>query len=410
MPLVRGGAAHTAHSRASCGQQVSIEALGRPSAGWQDLAARRGGLWQEWRQLWTALAADERDPATHPAWLAAHLARLGDSLRDVRVFVCRSAERLLAVVPLEVVRCSRAGSATYFLSAPDDVPLEGASLAARRDDLPHVLDALLRTPVDGRRLPEMLEFARVDASHALLQLCGWNCRVEHHGARSVVDIPEDRGQLWDGLGGNLRGNLRRARNKLQRYSDARIDELTSETELAAAVTRFADVEARSWKAEQGTDLAADRTMCDFFARAMPELADEGRAVSHAIFADGRDIGVHLSLQFGDELLVHKISFDAGYAACAPGNLLLQHLLDDYAPRHGIRRINLVTCLPWHERWKPRTMATYRVQVFRGGVGGMWARARMVPLRDRVRSWLRRCGVLERWRTCTRMGAPAGRRS
>ncbi|MBL8850127.1 MAG: GNAT family N-acetyltransferase, partial [Planctomycetaceae bacterium] len=306
---------------------MTAELLTRASSAWQDLAAQTGPLWNEWRRLWDSLDTDERDPATHPAWQSAWLALHRDSVRDIRVAVCRTADDLLALIPLEVVSAGAGRRSRCTLVVPDEVPLEGASLAVRRDDLPRVLDALLRTPVD-RRTASMIEFARVDATHSLVTQQGLTCRVEAAGTRSVIDLPANPADLWAALGSNLCGNLRKARNKWNKLPGARIDALTSEQQLASALARLADVESRSWKAEHGTDLASDAAIRQFFAGALPLLASEGRAVSHVLVADGRDIGAHLALQIGNELLVHKIAFDADYKDCAPGNLLLQHLLDD----------------------------------------------------------------------------------
>lgn len=393
-PFDRGTAAPADRADQVANSAASVEIIGPTSSAWADLIAQRGRLWREWCDLWNSLAVSERDPATHPAWLTAWLAAHSESDRDVRVFVCRDAAQFLAVVPLEVV--DRGGRRTR-LRAPADVPLEGASLAVRKGGLSPVLAALLRTPIDGGQQPQMLEFECVDESHHLLQQRTLSCRIEQAGARSVIEIPEGEADPMERFGSNLRGNLRKARNKLQRHADARIDELTTPAEVAAAIERLAEVESRSWKAEGGTDFASDQRTRAFFATALPALAAEGRALAHVLFADGRDIGAQLSVRFGGELLVHKIAFDAKYSPCAPGNLLLKRVLED-ASRNGIRRVNLVTSLPWHQRWKPTRAATYRVQVFPNGLRGVWTRATRVPARDRLRDWSERLGLLPQIRS------------
>ena len=368
---------------------MAVEIITRRSDAWTDLVAQRGLLWSEWCELWNSLGPSERDPATHPAWQTAWLATHHDPERDLRVFVCRDANRLLSVVPLEVVA---SGGQQPSLLAPADVPLEGASLATRRDTTPSVLELLLSTPIDDGPAPLMLEFARVDESLTLLEQGGPGCRIEQNGERSVIPIPENEADLWDRLGSNLRGNLRKAHNKWKRYPDARVDGLAAPEEIRSALDRLAEADARSWKAEHGTDLASDQPIRDFFAAALPQLASEGRSLAHVLFADGRDIGAQLSVKFGDELLVHKIAFDAEYKDCAPGNLLLKSVLE-YAPQHGIRRVNLVTSLPWHQRWKPTPAATYRVQVFPVGFRGSLTRLRAVSARDRLRNWSLHLGLL-----------------
>lgn len=354
-----------------------------------------GPLWDQWRERWAALHESERDAAAHPAWITAWLrAYVLPQRRDVRLFVCRCEQQLLAVLPFEVLPSIAPWCRTCELRMPADIPLEGASLALPASELPRVFDALFGLRLEGAGRPSILTFDKVDETHAVLRQEGLHCLREEVTPRSVIECGQGYDRLLEELGGNFRGNLRKSRNKLEKLIVVRFDELTSAAEVADGIARFVDVERRSWKAREGTDLANDPSMQEFFSFALTRLAESGQAVVHLLQAGGSDLAALLALRFGDRLDVHKISFDDRYADMSPGNLLLERVMRDAAPRLGITRVNLVTHLPWHARWKPSLVRTYRVRIFAPGPRGLWARARTTPFRSLVRSGLARLGWLE----------------
>ncbi len=372
---------------------VSVRALRRDSDDLRELAQCHGPLWQEWLALWQSLQPDERDSSTHPAWLVAHLQSLPDDRRDVRLFVCRDAQRLLAVVPCEVAVRQTVFGAGCVLLHENEPPLEGASLAVRREDVSRVLTALVETPIDGGSRPALLLLDKVDETHALLQAPGVSHGIEESDTRSVIDVAGGYEAVLDHVGKNFRGNLRKARNKLAALPDARFETLTAVSDMPRALERLADVETRSWKAQHGTDLAGDARVREFLRIATSQLAEEGRVVFHFLAVDGRDIGAQLGLRFDDRLELHKTAYDERFAELAAGNLLIEHAIREYCPLRGVRQLSLVTGLDWHAKWKPEPLRTYRVRVFPRGPRGLWARAQLVPLRDRTRTCLARSGLL-----------------
>ena len=377
-----------------CRSPLEIEVLTLTDERATELLNGSGPLWDQWRECWAALHELERDAATHPAWITAWLRTyVLPQRRDVRLFVCRSEQRLLAVLPFEVHASLSPWGRSCELRLPADTPLEGASLAAPASDLPRVCHALFGLRLQGAGRPSTLMFDKVDETHAVLRPGDLSCLPEEVTPRSVIDCGKGYDRLLEDVGGNFRGNLRKSRNKLATLADVRFDELTGADEIADGIARFTDVERRSWKAAEGTDLANDPAMQEFFSFALARLAESGQTVIHLLQAGGSDLAALLALRFGDRLDVHKISFDDQFADLSPGNLLLERMMRDAAPRLGIARVNLVTHQPWHARWKPDLVKTYRVRIVAPAARGLWARARATP-RSLVRSVLARLGLLE----------------
>ena len=391
--LVAGELSLDAQDRAP----VEVEAIALSDHRAAALLRREPGLWSEWLALWNALPACDRDAATHPAWLTAWLRHYAlPSGRDIRLFVCRAAGELLAVLPFELLAGATLLGRTCQLRLEATSPLEGASLAMRSTDLDRVCAAIFRVRLDNVR-PAAIVLDKVDETHSLLQSSDLSCRSGEIEPRSVIDISAGYEALLAALSGNFRGNLRKARNKLDKLTGVRLDEIAHPVEIAAGLARFADVEQRSWKSHEGTDLARDEAMHGFFQDALLPLAASGQALIHVLHAAGTDIAAQIALRFGDRLDVQKISFAESYQEMAPGNLLLERVMRDAAPRLGITRVNLVTNLPWHGRWTPGAIRTYRVRIFPAGLRGAWSQLWSIPFRARARIWLERAGLLDRLR-------------
>lgn len=377
---------------------VSVTVHALADAELDALWRREGKLWGDWIRLWQGLKPEERDAAAHPAWLTAWLTHYAlPSERDFRLFVCRAADTLLAVLPFEVLPKQTPIGRVCQLRLESAAPLEGGSLAVRAGDLNRLFRAIFENSLDGRMRPAAIVLDQVDETHALLKWTGLHCRADEIQPRSVIDLPEGYDALLESLSSNFRGNLRKARNKLNKLGAVRLDEIASPEELANGLSRFAEVERRSWKAREGTDLAADAALSGFYGDALPPLAAAGEALIHVLHVNGADLAAQIAVRWGDRLDVHKISYVEEYQDIAPGNLLLELVMRDAAPRLGIRRVNLVTHLPWHARWNPGVIRTFRTRIFPQGVRGAWTRLWLVPPKERARAWLDRAGLLEWFR-------------
>jgi CelD/BcsL family acetyltransferase involved in cellulose biosynthesis len=373
---------------------VDVEAIPLSDDRIASLFRHKHGLWTEWLALWNALPPSDRDAAAHPAWLTAWLRNYtAGAGRDIRLFVCRAAGELLAVLPFEVLPKTTPLGRACQLRLECISPLEGASLAVNRTNLERVCAAIFNATLDGEMRPAAIVLDKVDETHSLLRSPGLHCCAEEVEPRSVIELADGYDSLHESLSGNFRGNLRKARNKLNKLVGLRLDEIMSPCDIPSGLERFAAVERRSWKAREGTDLAGDAAMYGFYRDALAPLAASGQALIHVLQADGIDLAAQIALQFGDRLDVHKISFAEQYEDMSPGNLLLERVLRDAAPRHGITRANLVTHLPWHARWNPGLIRTWRVRIFPRGVRGVWSRIWFVPPKERARAWLDRTGLL-----------------
>jgi hypothetical protein len=150
------------------------------------------------------------------------------------------------------------------------------------------------------------------------------------------------------LSKNFKGGLRKSRNKLAKLERVSVDWSCTQEALEAAFPQFLQVEASGWKGKSGTAIDFNPLAKGFYAGLLPS----GRARINLLLHGNKAIAGQLGIVVGERYYLLKIGYDESYSQEAPGNLLLEHLLQKLAVDPSIRYIDLVTDQPWHASWQP----------------------------------------------------------
>ncbi len=213
--------------------------------------------------------------------------------------------------------------------------------------------------------------------------------------------------LLENVGRNFKGNLRKARNKLEKHgSRVRMVSATTPEELAPAFEHFLTVEASGWKGREGTAIGQDAALRGFYSQLVQRLGGAGLCAIHLLMLDDQPIASQFAIIGGDRCYLLKIGYDEAHAPLAPGNLLLERLLKKYEGDPVIRYVDLVSDAAWHSSWKPEVRQLRRHLLFRPTPRGLlaWTALQGKPPLRRLRTGLR-----SRWRNvvATVRGLPWG---
>ncbi len=154
-----------------------------------------------------------------------------------------------------------------------------------------------------------------------------------------------------------------------------------------------DVEARSWKGAGGTALAVDPQLGPFYRRLAHAAAQAGMLRLCFLRIGGRAAAMQLALQAEGRFWLMKIGYDAAFARCSPGQLLMLHTIGHAAAEQLDSFEMLGNAAPWTAGWTQTLRPFVQVQAYPAS----WAGARAVWA-DAVRA----AGA--RWRAWT---APPG---
>ena len=321
-------------------------------------------LAQDWRALFDALSR----PSYVQLWEWHHVSlENAASNREVYFGALYDSEGLVAILPLEC-KTERALAGLNLrvgvrvAGFPDAIGVfdHGDILVhprvRPRFDLISVIEKFrsrVSQPWEVTRLGPTLE----DSTVSTLFLASPRRRIrevrfsDKVGFSNALEI-ENYEAFLGRLSKNFRGGLRKSRNKLAKLEGIDVNWAYTREALEAAFPQFVRVEASGWKGTAGTAIDFNPAARGFYAGLMRELTPSGRCRLNLLLHGNKAIAGQFGIAVGEHYYLLKIGYDESYRKEAPGNLLLEHLLQKLAADPSIRHIDLVTDQPWHSSWHP----------------------------------------------------------
>jgi CelD/BcsL family acetyltransferase involved in cellulose biosynthesis len=307
---------------------------------------RNAAEFDELAPAWNALAGPDGGPVQRVEWAQSCVATLlPPGAPGLRLITVRRDGQLVALAPLVLrrlrgtPRLEQAGMAETY--EPQDL------LYADETALGVLLQELLRQrePFALERLPERSRIpalmARIAGRRAWVRVC----RQGPYPSLRLDGDPDMR------LNAGRRSDLRRALRRAARRGAVRFEVLApgpdAVDELYATLTR---VEAASWKGERRTALVYDARLRAFFHDYARRAAAAGILRIALLHLGTRVAAAQYAVQCGRAWWLFKIGYDADYADCSPGQLLMQHTLR-HARAAGLERYELQgTTAEWTRMW------------------------------------------------------------
>ena len=115
-----------------------------------------------------------------------------------------------------------------------------------------------------------------------------------------------------------RREMRRVQRRLSELGRVEFDELEQEGEVDAWVEEFLELEASSWKGEQGSALGCVDANRNYFVTITREAFRRGRLMMTAMRLDGRPLAQRLSFVASRGAFAFKTAYDESYAGFSPG--------------------------------------------------------------------------------------------
>ena len=185
---------------------------------------------------------------------------------------------------------------------------------------------------------------------------------EERGFGSYLQTVGSFEDYYQGLSKNFRGNLRKARNKLDQLREVKFVLRTPQEFALGDFWGFVDLEAAGWKGARGAAIKYRQGWSDFYQDFTVGLARAGCLVWNCLQAEGRVIAAQIAVRTGSRLTVFKIAYDEDYARCAPGNLLWSRVLEEAFASDEIREVDALSDMSWHRDWKMAQRRYYNLCV------------------------------------------------
>ncbi len=340
---------------------------------------------------WEALAQEVEQPAFfhHPAWYAAYLAALEATPERVCFCALYQGNKLEAILPFKWHHVGIGPLRVTLLALPahPHMPL-GDIILAPSADLAEVARALaIELPKAlGFRAPLFL-FSKVLEGSGVMRLAaaasGFSALAVPRGHSDFLP-PMAYEERLASFSKNFRGNLRKARNKLAGL-DPLVATAGSVEELEALYEEFLCVEAQGWKGEsgRGSAIVLHPELVLFYRTLLQGFGARGACEIHVLRHGNEAMAVHFALLSRGSYELLKIGYNEAYRQAAPGNMLLERLLQFSGNGGAPRTVNLVSDSAWHQMWQPEQRGVCRLYLCENTLWGksahlaaqLWERGR-----------------------------------
>ena len=174
------------------------------------------------------------------------------------------------------------------------------------------------------------------------------------------------GDYWSTCSANLRRNMRRQFNKLERLGiSPSLDVLTDATDIRRAIREYGELESNGWKAATGTAVSADNTQGRFYRAVLEKFCVEGRGTVYRYRFDDAIVAMDLCIERDGVLVNLKSAYDARITALSPAMLLLHDYLRCAFDNARIKRVEFYgPVMEWNRQWCGEERRMYHLNHYR----------------------------------------------
>jgi CelD/BcsL family acetyltransferase involved in cellulose biosynthesis len=359
------------HTGGAAGTVVTVERISDP-AQLPDVAAQ-----------WDALI-DDRDPGAvfrSSAWLLPWWRRFSDG-KELSVYAARVGTRLAGVLP--AYRAAAPLGGQYLRLMGDAVTSDYLGVIARAEDLESASAAIARAVLAEERHVLLCGVLAEDPLIAALRQAGRRSSTKPDVCPYLpLDGSSDFSTWIRSRPRGIGAQLRRRRRWLEKRADFRVEILTAETDVLAALPTLWRLHRARWAMDGGTKALADPAVERFHADSARELARRGWVRLYVLHADGAPRAALYGFERGGRFLYYQMGSDPNWRPRAVGTVVLSAALEDAFER-GLDEFDF---LRGDERYKSLYTSVRRPLVTLRVVSGPRAQAAWVG--DRAR------GVAER---------------
>ena len=148
----------------------------------------------------------------------------------------------------------------------------------------------------------------------------------------------------------LRSDVKRSRKKLEARGPVSVELLKGAAATEAFLPEFVALEASGWKGRNGTAMANNPRVVDFYETLVKNFVAEERWEWHVLRVDDRVVAAQMGVRCGPVLTLPKYSFDEEFADGRPGTVLIWEVLTNAFARDEIEEVNPMSDGEAHRTW------------------------------------------------------------
>jgi hypothetical protein len=236
--------------------------------------------------------------------------------------------------------------------------------AVAPDGLPELLQALMRA-LPGK--PLLLGVTQRDPAVHPQPLAHERLEITPYIDTARISLTGSFAEFWEKRGKNLRTNMKKQRNKLQKEEiTPRMEVSRLPQQMAAAVDDFGRLESAGWKAGEGTAIHAGNAQGRFYRSMLENMARQGKARVYRYWFDQRLVAMNICVEGDDSLVILKTTYDESLGGqYTPAFLLLEEICQQLYAERRLRGLEFYgKVMEWHTRWSDDIRTLYHINSYR----------------------------------------------
>ncbi len=195
-----------------------------------------------------------------------------------------------------------------------------------------------------------------------------HCQTLDYIDTARIMVVGDFESFWEKRGKNLRQNMRKARNKLDKAGlTARLICLDDPAEVAEAIAHYGRLESAGWKSQDGTAVHPDNDQGRFYRDLLETHCRNGVGRIYQLMFNDTIAAMDICVQRDDVIVILKTTYDEAAADYSPAMLMHQELFQDLFKSDEFKRIEFYgKVMEWHLRWTEDKRTMYHINCYRWG--------------------------------------------
>ncbi|MDH5545588.1 MAG: GNAT family N-acetyltransferase [Gammaproteobacteria bacterium] len=175
----------------------------------------------------------------------------------------------------------------------------------------------------------------------------------------------DFDQYWAQRGRNLRQNINKQRNRLNRENvSLNVSAYNTPEQMEQCVDDYGKLESSGWKAEMGTAISVDNSQGRFYIDILTRLAETGNARVYQLHYNDKLVATDLCVSDSKQIIILKTTYDESESSSSPALLMRRHYFEDIFNTSEFQRIEFYgKVMEWHKKWTTDIRQMYHVNYF-----------------------------------------------
>lgn len=181
-----------------------------------------------------------------------------------------------------------------------------------------------------------------------------------------IDFPESFEDYWAGRGKNLRHNMKRQRNFLNKNDiETRLELWDQKEQMEKAVLDYARIESAGWKGQINSAVSGDDPQSLFYMQMLKAFSHHGEALVLRYCYNDELVATDLCLLRDKIVYILKTTYDEKIKGTSPAHIMRLEYYQTAVASGALKRVEFYGPLKeWHKKWTPEIRTIYHVNIYR----------------------------------------------